>query len=677
MSFIQYIDDQSLSILQKFFSGITGLSFAIYDSQGALLIPPKGEDQLTVGIRSDNTGRQKFTEFIRTGIGKAGIRKDPSLLKNPAGEYHLFIPVEVYDGKLVFVSGPFCLEKSEFEDTLAARARKPGLSVLNPASWLKKPESIDHSTVPAIAIHIKCLLETFLRSNQERNSYCKSYKKNKTLTDILLNIRLPASSEQVHFSVLDTILLLFDVDTASIMVQEKGIFKTFVGSGRLRDAVISLCLGENNPWIVRSIRDLTPVFSDNSKDLSKLGLPGSITSIYFFPLFHRGIGSRLLLLYNVNLSSEESQHILEFCKLMALVFENLDLQNAHDQVIADMELVNAADSKLIPYLHDADVLCETILGNAMEIVKAEKGSLMMSKEDSLTIKSVEGVNKWLVQDVEMVKGEGIAGKVFRDGKSFFVKNMEEITLPDFKPRGRYRTGSFMSVPLASGSETMGVLNITDKRTGEEFTERDFHLISEFASSSSIALKICNDNALAGRIKEHSVMDALTGLSNRQHFLKRFKEEIRRSERYGNIFSFAIVDIDDFRLFNEKEGRIAGDSVLTEIAGIARGSIRGYDILSRFGGEEFGILMPHTDKGDAFGVVERMREKIKNSLMFRWKKNPVITASIGIASFPQGGKDIEELTESVETALYKAKSTGKNKTVVYDLPNNEDENAYAS
>jgi diguanylate cyclase (GGDEF)-like protein len=677
MSFIQYIDDRSLSILQEFLSGITGLSPAIYDSQGVLLLPSKSYAQLTARKQSDDSGKQKYTEFIRSGIGKAGRRKDPSLLKGPAGEYYLFIPVEVYDGKLVFMSGSFCLERSEFRDALTAQARKPGLSMLHPESWLEKHEAIDYSTVLAMAAHIKCLIETFLNINQERNSYCKSYKKNKTLTDILSNIRLPASSVKVYFSVLDTILLLFDVDTASIMVREKGIFKTFVGSGRLRDTVMSFCLGENNPWIAQSIKDLTPVFSDNSKDLYNLGLPGSITSIHFFPLLRRGLGSRLLLLYNANLSSEESQHLLEFCKLITLVFENLDLQNAHDQGIADMELLNAADTKLIPYLHDADVLCETILGNAMEIAKAEKGSLMMSKGNNLVIKAVEGVNRWLVQDVEVAKGEGIAGKVFRDRKSFFVKNLEEITLPDFKPRGRYRTGSFMSVPLASGSETMGVLNITDKRTGEEFTERDFHLISEFASSSSIALKICDDNAVAGRLKEQSAKDALTGLSNRRHFLKRFKEEIRRSERYGNIFSFAIVDIDDFRLFNDKEGRLAGDSVLTEIAGIARGSIRGYDILSRFGGEEFGILMPHTDKGDAFGVVERMREKIKNSLMFRWKKNPVITASIGIASFPQGGKDIEELTESVETALYKAKSTGKDKTVVYDLLNDNGENAYAS
>lgn len=676
MSLIQHIDDQSLSILQEFLSGITDLSIAIYNSHGAPLLPPKSYGLLTSHIQPDDLQGQKYSEFIRSGIEKAGMRKDPSLLQGPRGEYCLLIPVEVYDCKLVFASGLFYFEKSEFGDTLIARSKKSGLSVLHPEVWLEKHKALGFSAVFAMARHIKYLVEIFLKSNQESNSCYKSYKKNKALTDILLNIRLPASSVKVYFSLLDAILLLFDVDTASIMVREKDIFKTFVSSGRLLDTVMSFCLGENNPWIVLSIENRVPVFSDNAGDLYKLGFPESITSMYVFPILCRGIGSRLLLLYNAKLSSQESQHILEFCKLVAFVFDNLDLQIAYDQGIADMKVLNAADAKLIPHLYDAGVLCETILENAMEIVRAEKGSLMMSKESSLVIKAAEGVNKWLMQDVEMVKGEGVAGKVFRDGKPFFVKNLEEITIPDFKPKSRYRTGSFMSLPLAFGSETLGVLNITDKRKGEEFTERDFHLLSEFASSSSIVLKICNDNTLAGWIKEHYVKDALTGLSNRQHFLKRFKEEIRRSERYDTIFSFTIADIDDFQFFNDTEGYLAGDNVLTEIAGIARDSIRRYDILSRFGGEEFGILMPHTGKDEAFRIAERIRKKIKNSFMFRWRKKPVITASIGIAAFPHDGKDIEELTESVETALYKAKSTGKDKTVVYNLLNNDDENAYA-
>jgi diguanylate cyclase (GGDEF)-like protein len=270
------------------------------------------------------------------------------------------------------------------------------------------------------------------------------------------------------------------------------------------------------------------------------------------------------------------------------------------------------------------------------------------------------------------KGEGIAGKVFKDGRPFFVKNLNEITLLDFKPKSRYKTDSFISVPLTFGSETIGVLNIADKRTGEKFTERDFHLVNRFSSYSSCALQISTDYSLAEQTKKLSNADSLTGLFNRQHFQMRLREEIHRSERYNNVFSFAIIDIDDFILFNDTEGRLSGDNVLREIAEIARKCIRGYDILSRFGGDEFCILMPHTDKNKAYAVAERIRNNVKASLMGRWIKFPCpgVTVSIGISSFPQGGNNIDELMESVDTALYKAKWMGKDKTVVYNPFNND-------
>jgi diguanylate cyclase (GGDEF)-like protein len=169
------------------------------------------------------------------------------------------------------------------------------------------------------------------------------------------------------------------------------------------------------------------------------------------------------------------------------------------------------------------------------------------------------------------------------------------------------------------------------------------------------------------LEEISVIDPLTGLFSRRYFLERFTEEIRRSERYSMVFSFAVADIDDFRLFNDSEGRLEGDNILKEIAGIAQECIRSYDTLSRFGGEEFGILMPHTGSKEAFVVTERIRKNIKTSLMNRWKKFPFlgITVSIGISSFPRNGKCSDELIESADAALYKAKSMGKDRTAIYN------------
>jgi len=631
MSLIQGIDDQLLSILQTSISRITDNSFAIYDCSGVLLLQMKSKDGKTASLESYTSDKK----FIQDGIRKALTRNDPSLFRDPQGIHHIFIPVKFNSKGIVLISGTFNLEKAEFE---------------------------------AISAPIKSLTEIFLELNYEKNSHNKGYKRTKTLMDILSGIRLPTSTARVYSFVLDIIILLYDVDTASVLVQSNDLFKTSISSGRLSRTVTSLCLEKNNPLISQSIRNLSPVFDDNIENIYKLGFPANIKSIYVFPFSDRSKNYGLLLLYNAFLSDEESQKILDFCKIMSVVLGHLNLQNAYLQGIADMETLDMVITQLIPHFHETDALCKIILNKAMEIVKAEKGSLMLSQGNSLAIKVAEGVNRWLLQDIVVKEGEGIAGKAFRDGKPIYIKNVDDIKLPDLKPRGRYNTSSFISVPLSSGSETMGVLNITDKRKGCELTEEDFHLISRFASSSSVALKISKDYISAEQIIKHSATDSLTGLFNRQHFFVRLREEIQRSDRYCSIFSFAIVDIDDFRLFNDMEGRPAGDSVLMEIAGKARRCIRVYDILSRFGGEEFGILMPHTNKNNAFEVAERIRENIKESFMLRWKKFSMVTVSIGISSFPADGNNIDELTESADTALYKAKSTGKNKTVVYSLFN---------
>ncbi len=640
MSFIQPINDQLLSSIQYFLSGITNLSFAIYDSH-ALLIQPRNENRATAYLTAGAPDIKGHEEFIRGAIEKAVLRKSPTLFTSPSGKAHLFVPIRISDNKLVFISSAIVTEKNAFESMSAS---------------------------------IKYFIEMFLRSDYKRNLYDRKYRWTKILSDILLNIKLPSSEEQVYSSVLDTILLFFDVDTASIMVQQRDVFENVMTSGRLRHAVKSLCIEKGYPMMSQCIEESKPVFIHDVREIHNNGVPNNIKSLHVFPFSCISSNYGLLILYNSVLSSEDSQDILEFCNLMTLVFENINLQNAYHQNIIDTEILSATANQLVPHLHDLDDLCEIILHKAIELVKAEKGSLMLPEDNSLVIKASEGVNKWLLQDVVVRKGEGVAGKVFKDGRPFFVKNLNEITLLDFKPKSRYKTDSFISVPLTFGSETIGVLNIVDKRTGEGFTEQDFHLVNCFSSYSSYALKISTDYLLTEQMKEQSINDSLTGLFNREHFLKRLQEEIHRSEHYGNIFSFAIIDIDDFRLFNETEGRFAGDIVLREIADIVRKYIRGYDILSRFGGEKLGIVMPHTDKNKAYVIAERIRNNAKASLMGRWTKfpRPGVTVSIGISSFPHGGNNIDELTESVDTALYKAKSMGKDKTVVYSLLNNDAE-----
>jgi diguanylate cyclase (GGDEF)-like protein len=520
MPLTQFIDTQLLSAIQDSISVITDLSFSIYDSNGVLLIPAKNEDRLTDHIKLYTRGRENLEEFIRHGIEKTVMRKGTSLFKGPISERRLFISAGVDNFKIVFVSNPFYSARSEFEDFLIKNGEFFGLSPSNLETWLKEVKIKDCLSVQKMATHLKPLFETLLRCSYEKNMNSKSYRWSKTLTDIAFSIQLPETSEEVYSLVLDAILVLFNVDTVSVMVKEKNVFNAFLSSGRLRRGVQSLSIEDRNPIISKSIESCMPVYMDDVAEIQRLGFPEDIASIHIYPLTHSSNTYGVVVIYNSIISAEESNSILEFCKLVTFVLENVSIQNDYNKCVIDIVELNMTATQLIPRFHG--------------------------------------------------------------------------------------------------------------------------------------------------LKEISVIDSLTGLFSRKYFQERFIEEIHRSERYGIVFSFAVIAVDDFRLFNDSEGHLEGDNVLREIAGIARRSIRAYDTVSRFGGEEFSLLMPRTDSEKASVAAERIRKNIKASFVNRWKKfrRPGITVSIGISSFPQNGRSIDEMIENAEAALYKAKSMGKDVTVIY-------------
>ncbi|MGQ9570350.1 MAG: diguanylate cyclase [Thermodesulfovibrionales bacterium] len=664
----EFFDADTLSLIQNSISEITDLTFSVYDNNGVLLIPARGEDRLTTQIRS--TLREEFEKFIRESIEKAVLRKEPFLYKGPVNESHLFVSSSINNIKFIFVSNAFYSSKTEFEEFLLKEGERLGIPPSDFETWLESVKIKYLSAVKKLASHIKTLLETFLRCSYERNINYKNYRWAKTLIDVAFSIHTPATEDEVYSLTLDAILFLFNTDTASIMVKEKNIFRTVLSSGRQRADFKSISMEDYDNIISSSIESSSPLYIDDVAKIQRFGLPENITSLHIYPLSHSGTSYGLLVIYNSAISSEESKTIMGFCKLISLILKNIYLQNAFEKCIDDIEVLNNSVSKLISQLQNPEDLHKAIIDIATSILKAEKGSLMLPEDNTLVIKSVKGINKWLAQDIRVKIGERIAGRVFRDGSPLFTNEIEKLGLPHIKPGYHYKTSSFMSVPIKFGSDTIGVINIADRSTGEAFTERDLILINNFASFASIVLKICNYHNLIEQMKELSITDPLTGLFNRRFLKERFIEEMHRSERYDSTFSIAIFDIDDFKLFNDTEGHLAGDNVLKELASIARRCIRINDILARFGGEEFAILMPQTNKEEAFLVAERIRRSIKESSVKKWKKfpHPCITVSTGIASFPINGRTIDELIEHADIALYKAKSLGKDRTVIYNGKN---------
>jgi len=161
-------------------------------------------------------------------------------------------------------------------------------------------------------------------------------------------------------------------------------------------------------------------------------------------------------------------------------------------------------------------------------------------------------------------------------------------------------------------------------------------------------------------------DALTGLCNYRYFNEHLTREIERAQRYGTPMSLVMIDIDNFKIYNDANGHDAGNEALALMAWLLCGSLRKVDVLARYGGEEFALILPSTPKTDAHLVAERGREKIENYAFPFEETLPgrTLTASMGVATFPGDAGDAGELLRNADGAMYEAKARGKNRVFLH-------------
>jgi len=160
----------------------------------------------------------------------------------------------------------------------------------------------------------------------------------------------------------------------------------------------------------------------------------------------------------------------------------------------------------------------------------------------------------------------------------------------------------------------------------------------------------------------AVTDSLTGLYNRRFFAATFEREVRRGRRHGMMLSLIMLDLDGFKEINDEYGHLFGDLVLRRVARLVRRAIRESDTACRYGGEEFAVILPETDRLGAYAVAERVRRGIGRSFLERptGGRSVAMTISGGIASFPDDGGSLHDLVRRADESLYRAKALGKNR-----------------
>ena len=285
--------------------------------------------------------------------------------------------------------------------------------------------------------------------------------------------------------------------------------------------------------------------------------------------------------------------------------------------------------------------------------------------DELAVKVVYGlpdkeyekkINDGHVECTRIKIGEGIAGDAFANKKAI-ISNLGEND-PRFKPSEVSRVQSLICLPLIVKEEAIGVINISNKKDGKFFNQDDLDFMGALANQAAIAIS----NA---KLYELAITDSLTGLFIRRHFEYLFDTEIKRSARYKHSISLLMMDIDNFKNINDSYGHQMGDEMLKKISDVIKKTIRKIDMPCRFGGEEFTLILPETNKVNSRKIAERLRERIAE-ITAKTKAGETIspTISIGIANFPVDGQDKEELIGHADEALYFAKEKGKNCVAEY-------------
>jgi diguanylate cyclase (GGDEF)-like protein len=303
----------------------------------------------------------------------------------------------------------------------------------------------------------------------------------------------------------------------------------------------------------------------------------------------------------------------------------------------------------------AEDLLDSIFRVATELVRGERASLMLRDEatSDFVIAHAVGLAEDVKREVRIRPGEGVAGHVVASKRSLLVRGGEA----PFPVRGgQYRSDSFVSVPIVVDDLARGVLNVTDRFDGRPFEENDLATLEILAGHIGACLVQQEQGEALQRLAE---TDPLTWLFNRRHFDKRLEAETNRALRSEHLLALLMIDVDKFKLINDRFGHRVGDQVLKAVATAVKQAVRLYDVPTRYGGDEFAVILPESDTEVATRVARRVLEKAETVVLpgeLRDAGMP-LNLSIGIATFPRPAGDANALVEAADSAMYRAKHAG--------------------
>ena len=325
---------------------------------------------------------------------------------------------------------------------------------------------------------------------------------------------------------------------------------------------------------------------------------------------------------------------------------------------------NSKVSKLLENLDlksDSTEFIDSIRGICRTFFKYDKLTIVFLNEgkESAKVVSVDGFDEDVNQDEDFDIQNSLHGLSILENKTISSNNWFD-KFPEmnrFFPNDRenFNFKSILSVPLRSNGKAFGAVTL-ERQKPKLFSEVDTQFIESLCGTLSSGLNWKNEY---NKVHLSAMNDGLTGLLNHKSFLQRFKEELSRANRFNQDLGLIVLDLDKFKSINDTYGHLYGDFVLKQVSNIITDNVRTIDVVGRYGGEEFSVLLVNTNIEDCEPMAQRIVDKIAQNTFLKDGIASNITISAGMAGFPSHSDQIKGLIDKADKAMYVTKSNGGN------------------
>ncbi len=364
------------------------------------------------------------------------------------------------------------------------------------------------------------------------------------------------------------------------------------------------------------------------------------------------------------LNEEEIKNIAMLLLTLSKIMPKITLEKQRDtRTISELTILTKINNMINETL-DLNKILKYITKFMVNSIKGGKNCsiFMLDENNNLEIKSTTGLIKNFNEE-ELLIQKTITEQAVESKSTIIIKDASKKF-----DKNNLRFNSIMAIPLKIRENVIGSINLSGHVYN--ISENDLNFLNVIATQTVIAIE---NSKLYEETKKKAITDHLTRLYNKAYFMETFRRELIRTEKSKTPISFMILDIDDFKHYNDTNGHIPGDLLLKEFANILLQNVRKTDIVGRYGGEEFMILLVETINKDALVTANRIKESVEN-YDFKYKeKQPQgkVTVSIGLVTCIQSTLDENQIINKSDKLLYEAKRTGKNKIFSNVIINDKD------